>query len=511
MPSKTLHIPVLVSGIGLLGAVSVALGVGEIRFMPVAADGNVICLPGEGACGETEIMLWEGGVEVTLFIEISAWDTETPHPGDVNFWLGSAEGTVDHSTYEGGIPGNPETTPGLDLTPVGADTGMGREGAFQAVKVCTSAPYGCGPEQNLLSMCYTGGNCAMGELCMDRCDYVLYHLDGTSHISTATADYYWGAATVDCREDPRDGSRFYLGTLLLEVPPAATGTYNVAFIDGHDFSILHSCPGPVFPDLTLRAAQITVPAVHSIPKHRYVSINPTAYGEGTYALRMDLVSMKRCSGNLERACTFDNDCEEAIPGSGTCVEHPDVGSSWWVQQAQQEPLGCLPGNICGPDDYFARVADTPVIREWTQEWLHIGDCEVVPGATYEVRGCSGPGATVCGDPQTIGTTRQSILLPGFRGNFGDIAGAPSFAGAPFGSPDGFTNIIDFSAVYFTQQNYGTQNQPQAHPTWVDLHGLGDGIPPNYIINVSDLQVLKKALIGGEWTDFGGALNPGDCP
>ena len=47
-----------------------------------------------------------------------------------------------------------------------------------------------------------------------------------------------------------------------------------------------------------------------------------------------------------------------------------------------------------------------------------------------------------------------------------------------------------SAYILTKQDYGTANKPQTHPTWVDLHGLGDGSPPQYILNVSDTgQIL----------------------
>jgi hypothetical protein len=193
------------------------------------------------------------------------------------------------------------------------------------------------------------------------------------------------------------------------------------------------------------------------------------------------------------------------------VEHPDVGLTWWVQEPQQEPLGCRPYGECGPDDYFARVADTPLFMEWAQQLLHIGDCAIIPLATYEIRRCLPPDGTVCDDPITVPTTRQSILLPGFRGNFGDIASSPASGGMPFGPPDGYANIVDYSAVIFTMQNYGTENQPQVHPTWVDLHGNGDGLPPNYIVNVAEMQLMGKALMGDEWTAFGGALNPGDCP
>ena len=182
-----------------------------------------------------------------------------------------------------------------------------------------------------------------------------------------------------------------------------------------------------------------------------------------------------------------------------------------MQGPQQEPDGCLPDNVCGPDDYFARMGDTPFFTEWTQIWLHIGDCEIIPHATYAIRRCLPPDGIVCDEPLIIGTVAQSFLSPGYRGNLGDIASAPPSAGEPFGPPDGYANVTDYMAVLFTMQHLGTDDQPQAHTTWVDLHGLGDGIPPNYIINVSDLQLIVKGVTGGHWTDFGGALNPGDCP
>ncbi len=50
-----------------LGAYNVADAT-EMRFHPVAATGSVICTPGEGACGDTQIILSEGGVTVTLFL-----------------------------------------------------------------------------------------------------------------------------------------------------------------------------------------------------------------------------------------------------------------------------------------------------------------------------------------------------------------------------------------------------------------------------------------------------------
>ncbi len=68
-----------------------------------------------------------------------------------------------------------------------------------------------------------------------------------------------------------------------------------------------------------------------------------------------------------------------------------------------------------------------------------------------------------------------------------------------------------SGYILTKQSQGTANTPQTHPTWVDLHGLGDGTPPQYILNITDLAQIKKALAGDAWTDDPGNLNPGQCP
>jgi len=78
-------------------------------------------------------------------------------------------------------------------------------------------------------------------------------------------------------------------------------------------------------------------------------------------------------------------------------------------------------------------------------------------------------------------------------------------------PDGFMGIIDFQTYILTKQNWGTPNQPQAHPTWVDLHGLGTGNPPNYHLNVSDLAQIMFAHLGLPWVSGSGNLDPGQCP
>jgi hypothetical protein len=510
MQNKMPLVSALAGAVLLFGLASASLAAPEMRLIPVAADGDVICMPGEGDCGETEIKLAQGGVEITFFIQISGWDTDTPHPGDSWYFLGAYQATLDGATLEGGDVSGTNTMAGLDLA---VSNRLG-EGSPTVYKVCGTLA--CVIEGS------SSPNCIWDELStgapcppefpeeIDRPDFMF---QGCPLITYTPPEppYTWFCASPDCIEDPRDGTRFYAGTLILDVPPGAQGTYNIGIVHDSGSTVLNSCPGPEIPGLTLTSAKITLPVIHSVLKHRYITFYPAGYGPETAGFKVDLVSLKRCSGNLERACTLDRDCEQAIPGTGTCVEHPDVGLSWWVQQAQTEPLGCLPNNECGLADVFARLADTPYFTEWSQSPVHIGDCEIIPGATYEVRRCLPPTGDVCDEPITIPTAKQPLLVPGYWGNFGDIASAPLVAGQPYGPPDGFANVTDYSAVIFTIQNYGTTKQPQAHPTWVDLHGLGDGIAPNYIINVSDLQLILKVLEGGQWTDFGGALNPGECP
>ena len=301
---------------------------------------------------------------------------------------------------------------------------------------------------------------------------------------------------------------------------------------------------------------------HAAPKHRYLSINPSTNGTATIGLKVKLVGLKRCTGEMERSCTADTDCKGTCALDPTiecdkdsncgangpcnhppCVQHADVGTEWWVDEPEEEPLGCLPKHCdtwdgaeclgdsqcggapgscarrCQPTDQFARLSAAPSFRGWADArfpltTLHVGDCEVIPAATYEIRACIEDPATgeiVCGDALTISTIEQPFLAPGFRANYGDVAGPVSLGN--FAPPDGIANVTDVSAYLKTVQNYGVipLKLPQVHPTWIDTTGLGAGNPPQFIINVADLQVIRFGITGKTWVDFGGNLNPAACP
>ena len=242
-----------------LGILAMSAQAQEIRWQPKAATGNVVCLPGSGDCGDKEIILSAGGVTVTLFLEVSGWDTAGGgNPGNTDYFLGAFQGTVDSGTYVGGAPGNPGTMSGYDLDPVGQATGEGFKGAFQALKVCASDPFDVVGSSDLMSYCSTPADCPEFNVCTDRWDFVYFQLDATCTVSTATIDYSWSCASTDCKEDPRDGTRYYGGTLLLEVPGGAKGTYNVNYYDDPNFTLFNSCPGPMIPGLVLGPGSITI-------------------------------------------------------------------------------------------------------------------------------------------------------------------------------------------------------------------------------------------------------------
>jgi hypothetical protein len=261
---------------------------------------------------------------------------------------------------------------------------------------------------------------------------------------------------------------------------------------------------------------------HQAPKHRYISVDAAGNPGRELALKVEVVSMKRCTVDARWACESDADCRDICdnntditcdtdaqcPAGGTCisnapcVEHPHVGESWFVQApVQSGPLA---------DDWTAMVGPDEYSQVWDLDTLHIGDCEIAPVVDYAVYACV-PDSGTCSEPLPVSTQLLPFNAPGVRGNYGDVVGPVDGITLNFTEPDGFANTVDIAAYLFTVQNYGTVNLPQAHPTWIDLHGMGAGNPPQYIINVSDLVQIKFGFLGLPWANASGNLQPGDCP
>ncbi len=279
---------------------------------------------------------------------------------------------------------------------------------------------------------------------------------------------------------------------------------------------------------------------HHARKHRYISIDATGGLPSEVSIKVEIAEMNRCQNDLRRSCIDDEDCPTvcaAAPDlhscgdggpcpdgvcieSGPCGPHPNVGLSWYVQEPQTRGAGC-PNGFCDEEDYYARVDAAVYGSDWKDEcedaripgWtggcstLHIGDCEIVPGAIYNVYFCDAVNGDPCSDPLPVETTRKPELMP----HYGDVAG-PVTPQLLYTLPDDYTSVIDIAAYALTVKNWGTTNLPQAHPTWIDLHGPDPGIPPQYILGVTDLTMILRAWVNAwPYENSIGGLAPGDCP
>jgi hypothetical protein len=208
-------------------------------------------------------------------------------------------------------------------------------------------------------------------------------------------------------------------------------------------------------------------APHHARKNRYISFDP---------------------GNPGTIVAFQVEMTDSLEFPGS------TGISGWVGEPEELASG----------EYVSRMVDTPALRYWTEPVIHLGDCEIVPAATYRLR--STVDEVLFSDPLELGT----IEKPGAK-YYGDVVGTGTGALPPepgFTEPNGAVNVSDVQAFLLTVQG---PTSPSVHTTWVDLHGLGDGVPPNFILNVSDLQRILWGIDGQQYLDAPEHLDPAHCP
>ncbi len=363
-----------------------------------------------------------------------------------------------------------------------------------------------------------------------------------SSIDTGGAELYWYAGNGNINADPllfdANGADDVIGTEdddvhLQAASPCVDTGHNPGVpsglttdLDGNRRMFDGLCSDAATVDMGVYEYQADPPCNNI--KNRYISFYPFS-ADDIVAVQMTLTSMKRCSGMLSWTCDADGDCPMVCTNDNThhcvvdaqcepggvctvptspCVEHPDVVQSWWLSEpfdpSCQTGPGAPPTGPCNSTNYVARVVDTPVYRVWAEPFVHIGDCEIVPAAAYELRAT--PDGLEFSSPLVVETVRKPGAL-----HYGDVVGVGTGDLLPlpgFTPPQGVVNVTDIQAY---KQTFQGSSSPSAHPTWVDLHGLADGSPPNFIVNIADLQRIKFAFLGLVWTDTPGQFTPGQCP
>jgi hypothetical protein len=276
--------------------------------------------------------------------------------------------------------------------------------------------------------------------------------------------------------------------------------------------------------------------VHQVRKHRYLSVNPGTNPGVDTALKVEVAQMRRCQNAPTRACLIDSDCDDVCDDSAGAPPHymlkcppadcsltvPPSTCIWsgpCVDMAPSfvPPLGWIVQDpVLRPDgEWTAPLSHTVYSQDWSaQPVLHIGDCGTVPCVTYHVYACDPADLGSCSDPLEIATQRfPELARPIAYPLYGDVCGGTVLPGPTVVPPDQYVNVKDLLVAQLTLINYGSATLPQAHMTWVDLHGPGVGIPPQYILNVADLQAVYVFGFANAlpWVNTQGGLDPQDCP
>jgi cysteine-rich repeat protein len=295
----------------------------QIRWNPVSASGNVFCTPGTPPCRRTELMLIKGGVTATLFMQVSGWDWDQ----DGEPTLGAFQGTLDSATLTGRYAHGVNTLPGVDLTTVGWTTPQYQDAAFQAMMVCSDDYFEVDMTDPAiaLSHCTGPGDCPSDyPYCVERPDYVFY---GSQHFSDVwiygNYDYAWLGASLGCPADPDGGAtKFYAGTLLVDVPHAAQGTYNIRFIDHPQLSMFSDCVNRLIEGVVALPGQITIPSGRCCSS---IGVGSTACESGVYATECDtrpgpraFSPLETCSGSEVPDCNANGIPDDCDVMAGDC-------------------------------------------------------------------------------------------------------------------------------------------------------------------------------------------------
>ena len=196
---------------------------------------------------------------------------------------------------------------------------------------------------------------------------------------------------------------------------------------------------------------------HIAPKNRYLSFNPTNLGAAV-ALRVEMTASKY------------------FPGS--------TGVLGWVGDPVE-----VPNFNCGT---IWRVVDEPLYRDWSQdEVIHVGDCEIVPVATYAIQGVE-----MSGGLESTPLHIQTIAWPDPK-YWGDVVAELATGNAGWTPPNEVVNITDVQAAV---NGFEGVNNPA--DTWVDV----EPEVPDGDVSMADVHLIVLAYQGDPYP-FG---DPAQC-
>jgi len=204
-------------------------------------------------------------------------------------------------------------------------------------------------------------------------------------------------------------------------------------------------------DLGAANTPLAAAAPHNMLKNRYVSFNPN---NGTSAVALQVT-------------------KTTSPGGSCWVDAPDgLGNS--------------------------RCVAAPVFRVWSETVVHVGDCEIMPVANYEVRASAD--GTIFSPPLALAT----IPVPALNSKlWGDVAGSND--GVQWTAPNQFTNVQDVLAILAFITDAAIK--PEFQRANLEAISISDPCLNNFV-NTADVLIGVQAVAGGAYPF---TANPATCP
>lgn len=180
-------------------------------------------------------------------------------------------------------------------------------------------------------------------------------------------------------------------------------------------------------------------------------------------------------------------------------------STLTVQVAYRVDKLTAPTGICwvgAPDaNNRSQCVDSPVFRMWTEPYLEVGDCEIIPVADFQVRGTL-DGLNM-GGPFNVGT----ILQPSPK-LWGDTAG--NFNGIEWTPPNQIGNVNDILAIL--ARISVSVGAPIFEVANLQAISSADSCL-NPLVNTADVLICVRAVSGDSYGPPATAkiVDPNNCP
>ena len=260
---------------------------------------------------------------------------------------------------------------------------------------------------------YIGLRCEPGWINQSRTDWLMFGHASIGAVDISSPFYRWGGTTEPGDEVMDEGLTYYAGTLMVDVPAGAIGSYVIGW--DHDQSYLQRAGANDITPLLFTAATITFPCTTNeqcdVPCHvalcntitgecqRQPESDGTTCNDGNACTLGDRCVSGECHPISTVTCTGSAcaDAGSCLPQTGQCsppVPRPD-GSS------------CSDGNPCTLNDACAQgVCQSGALRDCTGLPCRESTCNTITGQCRPL-----PYGTVCDDGN--GCTLGDLCVSGF--------------------------------------------------------------------------------------------------